>query len=140
MQRGWIIIAAAAAMMAVSRPAAAQTTVIVLTPTSALQFDPSPDHAATFGGVPVVSSYRATYCLRADRTQCPVTVDLGKPTPDAAGKITAASVFGNILPNTEYVATVVAVGPAGVSGPSNATDPFGAPAVPRPPANAAIRQ
>lgn len=134
------VTAAAFVVLAVASEARAQTT-IVLAPGSAIQFDPSPDHNATFAGTSVVTKYRATYCLKADAAQCPVVVDLGKPTPDATtGKITVVSVFGGILPNTEYTATVVAVGPNGVSVPSNTTDPFGVPAVPRPPVNVQIKQ
>jgi len=118
-------------------PVVAQSTILI-DADSALGFAPSPDHSTTFGtpAVPVLTSYRAEFFLRSQvsggvPTGTPtITVDLGKPTP-VSGTITSAPLRPMVQPNLEYIGFVLAVGPGGVSGRSNATDPFGYAAAPR---------
>jgi hypothetical protein len=89
------------------------------------EFDPSPDHWAVLdSGQPAVLRYELRiYMVGAS---APFTkVDMGKPSPDADGKIRynlASGVAGwPLLPGGEYEARVSAVGPEGaaLSEPSN---------------------
>jgi hypothetical protein len=138
-----LLFFAAAVAICVLSPclASAQTTgaTIVVLPTSTIQFAASSDHNTQFAGAPVLTSYKLVYCLKADQAQCPLTLDLGKPVPDANNTITAGTVFGTIAPNTEYVAKVIAVGPGGET-PTPFTDPFGVPGPPAVPGNPVVKK
>lgn len=138
-RRAIAFVSLVAAVMCAA-PATVHAQTIILLPGSALSFTASPDHNATFAGAPIVSVYKTTYCLKATPTVCPITVDLGKPSPDATNTITVTSIFGSLVSNTEYVATVIATGPGGDSPASNPTAPFGKPGAPGGPANAAIKR
>jgi hypothetical protein len=88
------------------------------------EFDPSPDHWQVLAdGEPAVLRYElGVYLLGASAPF--TTVDMGKPSPDADGKIRydfSSGVGGWPLPGGEYEARVSAVGPEGeaLSGPSN---------------------
>ena len=88
------------------------------------EFDPSPDHWTVLdGGQPAVVRYElGVYALGASAPFA--TVDMGKPSPDADGKIRydfSAQVAAWTLPGGDYDARVSAVGPEGaaLSDPSN---------------------
>jgi len=88
------------------------------------EFDPSPDHWAMLdSGQPTVLRYElGVYMVGASAPF--TTVDLGKPSPDADGKIRydfSSDVAGWPLPGGNYEARVSAVGPEGsaLSDPSN---------------------
>jgi predicted phage tail protein len=83
------------------------------TPPTAVVFQKSPDHAT------LVTSYRLDVFAPSANpsTATPIaTVNLGKPTPDASGVITApqSAFFLALAPGT-YQATVTAIGSAGSS-------------------------
>lgn len=125
------IILTALVLFALAAPAAAQTPVIVL-PSSSIQFTASPDQA-TIGidGNPLLTGYSVTYCLKATPSSCLAPVNLGKPTPDATNTITVATgIFGSLVANQVYLATVTATGPGGSSAPSSASNPFGVESAP----------
>ena len=88
------------------------------------EFDPSPDHWATVGGgQPAVVRYELEMYL-VGATAPFTTLDMGKPSPDADGKIRydfSSAVAGWPLPGGNYEARVSAVGPEGeaLSAPSN---------------------
>ena len=88
------------------------------------EFDPSPDHWAVLGtGQPAVLKYELDVYLVGSSTPFG-TLDMGKPSPDADGKIRydfAAQVASWALPGGNYEARVSAVGPEGeaLSDPSN---------------------
>lgn len=125
------------AMILVASQAFAQLPAGTVIAPTVVEFDPSPDHSATHPttGAPVVESYEVRYHLNgATSTTTPViTVTLGKPTPQADGKIRALNIFGGLISDTVYQGVVAAVGSggAGVSAPSN---PFVLPSPARRPA------
>ena len=88
------------------------------------EFDPSPDHWATLdGGQPAVVRYELEMYMVGAAAPF-TTVDMGKPSPDADGKIRydfSSAVTGWPLPGGNYEARVSAVGPEGeaLSDPSN---------------------
>lgn len=90
------------------------------------EFSPSPDHAAVgSNGQPVVSRYDLQFFYQG-AAQPFQTADLGKPTPEADGKIRVnlSTVFTPLpLPGFTYEARVAAVGPTG-SGTSDVSNPF----------------
>ena len=96
------------------------------------EFDPSPDHWAVLGtGQPAVLKYELDVYLVG--SSAPLgTLDMGKPSPDADGKIRydfSAQIASLALPGSNYEARVSAVGPEGeaLSDPSNPftfTSPF----------------
>ena len=109
-----------ALLLAVAATAPAQ---VVSDPRIA-EFDPSPDHWQTLdSGEPAVVRYElGVYMVGASAPFA--TVDMGKPTPDADGKIRydfASGVAGWPLTGSYYEARVSAVGPEGaaLSDPSN---------------------
>lgn len=105
--------------------AQAQTpTLVILAPSSGITFTASPDHAATVGTVPKVSSYRLDIALLSAPATVVSTVPLGKPTPATDGTI-AIKPFPafTALPEGVYVSTVVVVGPS-EEARSAASDPF----------------
>ena len=90
------------------------------------EFDPSPDHWAVLdSGDPAVVRYELGVYPVGVST--PVgTVDMGKPSPQADGKIRfdfSAHVTSWSLPGGEYEARVSAIGPQG-SAPSDPSNPF----------------
>jgi len=101
--------------------AAAQTPVIN---PRIVEFDPSADHAAVSAeGQPLVSRYDLQIFLQG-ATQPVTTASLGKPAPDADGKVRvdfSTILVGWPLGTGTYEAKVSAVGPtgAGLSDPSN---------------------
>jgi len=94
----------------------------VVNPT-AVEFEPSADHAATFLGQPIVSRYELRWFF-IGATEPVTTVDLAKPTPQNGKIRVAVPQFLTLQPKTEYQARVVAIGPGG-EGASALTDPFG---------------
>jgi hypothetical protein len=120
---GWVLVLTLVAGTAWAQP--------VRNPTR-LEFVASPDHAATFpDGSAVVERYEfEIYLLGASSPM--TTVNLGKPTPDASGKVTATpSELLGLPVNQTFEARVAAIGPggAGRSAPSN---PFYRAGPPRP--------
>ena len=96
----------------------------VLSDPRVAEFDPSPDHWATLSnGESAVLRYElAVYPLGVSAQVG--TVDMGKPSPDADGKIRfdfSSHVAAWSLPGGEYEARVSAIGPEGaaLSDPSN---------------------
>lgn len=88
------------------------------------EFDPSPDHWQTLdSGEPAVVRYElGVYIVGASAPFA--TIDIGKPSPDADGKIRydfASGVAGWPLTGSYYEARISAVGPEGaaLSDPSN---------------------
>ena len=80
-----------------------------------VEFDPSADHNSTVGGVAVVDGYELRF-YGAGGTQVLQTIQLGKPTAEADGKIRFN--FGALLgtwavDGVVYEARVAAVGPGG---------------------------
>ena len=90
----------------------------IVDPTTA-EFDPSADHNVTVSGVPVVDHYEIGFYLIAAAQPFQIN-QLGKPSPDADGKIRVA-LGPRPAPGTLYEARVSAVGPggAGLSAVSN---------------------
>lgn len=125
------LIATIALLLSLCAPAYAQATMpnLVVNPTTA-DFIVSTDHNATtpVSGLPLVSEYRAQYfVLDAQGNpsgQPAFTSSLGKPTPDAQGRVTIVNAFDSLLPNTLYRLVILAVGPGGTTA-SPASDPFG---------------
>lgn len=119
------------AFLMFARPASAQATIpnLVINPTIA-DFTPSADHNATapLSGTPLLTEYRALYYAldaQGNITGQPVfNVSIGKPTPNAQGRIQLTDPFGSILANTAYRLVVTAVGPGGTTA-SAPSDPFG---------------
>ena len=80
------------------------------------EFDPSADHFATAAdGVPLVQSYSLSI-YQAGSAQVLQTVNLGKPAPEADGKVRVA--FVNLLnpapvAGVIYEARISAIGPGG---------------------------
>jgi len=102
-------------------PAQAQTTVVN---PRIVEFDPSADHSvAGADGQPLVQRYELRI-FTLGNTQPYTTTDLGKPTPEADGKIRVdfTTRISPWPPDGNYEARVAAVGPSGlgVSDPSNA--------------------
>lgn len=107
---------------ATTTPAHAQTTTLVNP--RIVEFDPSADHAAVGAdGQPLVQRYELRIFMMG-ATEPVTATDLGKPGPEADGKIRVdfATRLTAWPPNGDYEARVAAVGPAGngVSDPSNA--------------------
>jgi hypothetical protein len=109
-----ILFTAALTHPSLNRNAYAQT---VLNPNTA-EFDPSVDHNALFSdGTPVVQSYQLELYLIGATSPFQVA-SLGKPAPQADGKIRVAlSTVLNPMPQAgvSYFADVAAVGPGGTS-------------------------
>lgn len=118
-------------LLALAMPAAAQIPgLILIQPTSVMDFQPSPDHnALALDGTAIVASYRVDYYLLDASGAIPTgaspafSTNLGKPTP-VNGLIVVPNAFGSIVPNSAYRATAAAVGPGG-AGTSGASVPFG---------------
>jgi len=91
-----------------------------------VEFDPSADHSVTLSdGQPAVERYDLEIYM-AGATAPFHTVNLGKPAPQADGKIRydfSSQVAGWPLPGGIYEARVSAVGPTGV-GRSDVSNPF----------------
>lgn len=116
------------------RSVAAQTVIISDASTAAWQA--SPDNGTMFGTppAPVLTNYQGEVWLKATPTGTPVlTFNLGKPIVDATGSQASAPLKGlpGMLPNVEYVMSVKAVGPGGVSASTPLSPPFGFPSAPR---------
>lgn len=132
-------------LVCLAAPVAAQTPQI-LTPANFLMVGASPDHAAVFAGVPVVSGYQVEFYLPSQVTAgvlnagaAPaITVPLAKPTPDATNSISTPPLIPMIQPGVLYDAVIAAVGPGGV-GRSNVVGPFGFPKVPASPGPATLK-
>jgi hypothetical protein len=125
-----ILVAVALLLAAVRADAQTIPGLILILPTSTMDFTPSADHAATkLDGSAVVASYRVEYFLLDASGNIPAnatpafSTNLGKPTP-VANVIVVPNAFGAIVPDTAYRVKVVAVGPDGV-GASPASVPFG---------------
>lgn len=116
-------------LVACTAPAAAQT---VLNPTT-VEFKASTLHSATrLDGSAVVTSYQFDAVGMAGSGALAISVGLGKPTPDAQGRISVAvPQLATLTPNVVYAATVTTTGPDG-SEVSAASNPFGRSA-PQPP-------
>jgi len=120
-RRCLLIAAASVAIVGTTGGVLAQT---VTDPTT-VEFDPSPDHwSVDSNGQPTVDHYALTIFAAGSTTPYEVA-GLGKPTPDADGKIrvSLSSVLSTWpLPLLIYTAQVAAIGPDGtaVSSVSNA--------------------
>ena len=117
---GIVVLLGVVVTLALAAAASAQ----VVSDPRVAEFDPSPDHWQTLdSGEPAVVRYElGVYLLGAAAPF--TTVDMGKPSPEADGKIRydfAAGVTGLPLPGGDYEARVSAVGPEGaaLSDPSN---------------------
>ena len=116
-----------ALMLAVTAAANAQ----VVSDPRVAEFDPSPDHWQTLeSGEPAVLRYELSVYVVGESAPF-TTVDMGKPDPEADGKVRydfSNGVSGWPLTNSNYEARVSAVGPEGaaLSDPSNPFV-FGAP-------------
>ena len=105
---------AALALLMCAAGASAQT---IVDPQRA-EFDPSPDHdAVSSDGTAIVKSY-SLVIYQSGTTKALQTINLGKPTPDADGKIRVG--FVTLLkpaptPGVLYVARVGANGPGGTA-------------------------
>ncbi len=80
-----------------------------------VEFDPSADHNATVGGVAVVEGYELRF-YTVGGAQPVHVIELGKPTPEADGKIRfnfASSLGAWPVDGVVYEARVAAVGPGG---------------------------
>ncbi|MFO7695076.1 MAG: BACON domain-containing protein [Vicinamibacterales bacterium] len=111
-----------ALILAVSAAANAQ----VVSDPRVAEFDPSPDHWQTLeSGEPAVARYElGVYLIGASAPFA--TVDMGKPDPEADGKIRydfSSGVSGWPLTGSYYEARVSAVGPEG-AGLSEASNQF----------------
>lgn len=138
-------------------------TFIISDTTGRFTMNANPEHNQTFGTPPVavLTSYVFDFFLKASVTNfgsCATTplapvisIDGGKPTPDAANKLTFPAIkamWPAILANTEYYACVRAIGssPSFVSGPRSSVDadasaaplPFGFPGTPGQPSRPTI--
>jgi hypothetical protein len=118
-RHSFTVIAAAVIMLMSAPPTFAQTE-----NPNVIAFLPSPQHSATLStGQPAVSRYDLTF-YREGTTEPVLSVDLGKPAPQADGviRVDYTSRVGSWpLPGVQTVARVTAVGPGGVatSTPSN---------------------
>lgn len=125
------VIITACLMLLSALPVAAQT---VINPNH-VEFIVSADHAVVVSGVgPLVESYEIRfYASGASAPQ--QTANLGKPTPDGTGKavvdIAATIVAFPVSPSVTYTARLVALGVAGPSVESEASNGFLAVAKPR---------
>lgn len=138
---GWVVLCL---LLIAGREAYAQLPVGTVIAPTIVESDPSPDHNVIWtDGTPVVDHYEVYYFVFG--TASPVTtVNLGKPAPQADGKIRAVDVFGGLLKDAIYFARVVAVGtdPA-KRGESADSNPFVLPGpapTPRPPTNVRLMQ
>jgi hypothetical protein len=113
-------------------PSLAQAQATVITPTSSLTFQSSPDHAVSdpVSGQPLVTNYQADAVVSTGPTGAlGWTQGLGKPSPDASGVIAIAGASFTPLYNAMalgvvYTLKVSAVGPGGAA-TSGASNPFG---------------
>ena len=108
------LCATTALLLLFNAPALAQT---VVDPQTA-EFDPSVDHDTIApGGEPLVARYDlAVYLLGGSQPE--LVVGLGKPSPDADGKVrvdVAGVLSSQLAPGVSYEAGVAAVGPGGSS-------------------------
>jgi hypothetical protein len=118
-----VLLVAFAALAFASGTSEAQ---VIINPTKIVT-PASPDHNATFAGVAIVSSYQLVY---RDGTTAINTQDCGKPTPDAAGKISCtipAAVLA--VKNKQLTVLVNTIGDGGTT-PSVVSDFFGSPGAP----------
>jgi len=120
------LVGRAGAAPAAPPPPLPQTSDPPVTNPRLVEFDPSPDHNATVpGGQPAVERYDFEIYLVG--ASAPFhTVSLGKPAPQADGKIRydfSSQVVGWPLPGGVYEARVAAVGPNG-RGRSDVSNPF----------------
>jgi hypothetical protein len=100
-------------------PASAQ---LVIDP-QFVEFNASPDHSATASdGTQVVSRYDLEFYTTGQTSPVQV-VNIGKPAPDAGGKIHVGFLPTTPTPGVQYEAKVLAVGPTG-SGESTSSNPF----------------
>jgi hypothetical protein len=125
------ILVAAAFMLAAMR-AEAQTIpgLVLILPTSVMDFQPSADHdAVKLDGSPVLSNYRVDFYLLDASGNIPAaapvafSLNVGKPDP-VSGVIVVPNAFGSLLGDTAYRVRVVAIGPGG-AGASPTSVPFG---------------
>lgn len=95
-------------------------------------FTASADHNATMAdGTVLVTRYELVIVKTGAAPTTVATLDLGKPTPDAANAITLSNVpLPAALTPGDYTGRLTAIGPGGRS-PDAVTSPF---SVPRPPA------
>lgn len=113
-----------AVLVLVAGVAGAQT--LALNPTI-VEFSPSADHdALNLDGTPIVDHYDLRIYLEGASEPFQAATSLGKPTP-VAGRITVtnAALFAAIATGLRYVARVGAVGPTGLEGVSDFSNPFG---------------
>lgn len=124
-------------LVSVASNVSAQTPVSVLNPTK-LVFDKSPDHDAKLpDGSPVVTGYTVHIFeqMASNGSGTSEEIDLGKPTPDANGKITVTvDAFLKLAMKRNFTAVVEAVGPTGKGGSASSL-PFVRFGPPLPPAN-----
>lgn len=132
-------VAVVLALLLVSSAALAQTPVVV-TPTTALYWQPSPDHGAvdpTFG-YPLLLAYEVRWATTQTGCGALPPISVGKP-PVINGELTTGpwAVLQSIPPNCAYTIRLWAVGQGGIIGPmgSNPTVPFvlSQPRAPAPP-------
>lgn len=104
-------------------PAWAQTPTAV-TAASGVSFTDSGNNATAVDGTPLISRYEIHFVASAGCAAVSA-VNLGKPTPDGTGVMTAKPVaaFGTIQPNCSYTLVVAAIGPGGEAD-SAASVPF----------------
>ena len=89
-----------------------------------VSFVASADHATIqVDGQPAVTRYDFEIWLSSEASKPTTVLSLGKPTPDAANKITVKPAVLIGLPLGDYKATVAAVGPVG-TGRSDPPFPF----------------
>jgi hypothetical protein len=104
-----------------------------------VEFDPSPDHNRTVGGVALVTRYSLQFYVVGTTTQLQ-SIDLGKPAPESDGKIRVdftAQLGTWLVDGVVYEARVSALGPGG-STQSTLSNQFVFPApAPPPPAPSA---
>lgn len=109
-------------------PLAAQT---VLNPNT-VEFTASPDHATKAAdGTPILDHYDWLVVQSSPTGALFMTVNLGKPTPNASNTITVTPSFATLGIGTTYYSFVEAVGPFG-SSRSAASNPFANQSGPRP--------
>src|SRR5262245_664131 len=81
------------------------------------EFTPSPDHSVMSGGTPLLDSYRLEVYVTGQTTIF-ATANLGKPAPEADGKIRVAFLpllSAPLVPGVVYEARVKAIGPGGTA-------------------------
>jgi hypothetical protein len=125
-----ILVAAALVLAAVRADAQTIPGLVLILPTSIMDFVPSTDHdAVKLDGSPVLSNYRVDFYVLDASGNIPTnaavafSINVGKPAP-VNNVIAVANAFGLLLADTAYRAKVVAVGPDG-AGVSLASVPFG---------------